>query len=176
MKKSAFIVHTAGFLNLKEGFETDLNVDICIIGGGLTGISSALHLINKGYSIAILEANKIGSGASGRNGGQLGIGMRKDQFYLEKKFGLDIAKFFWKMGLESVKTVTDLISKYNIDCGLTNGIMHVGNTKKDYKYFLKEIDHMDKNYKYTAYKYFDKKNIKNEINSDLYFSGVISRG
>ena len=62
----------------------NINTDICIIGGGLTGLSSALHLSNKGYSVTILEANKISSGASGRNGGQRGIGMRKDQFYLEK--------------------------------------------------------------------------------------------
>ena len=87
----------------------NISTDVCIIGGGLTGISSALNLSNQGLSITILEANKVGSGASGRNGGQLGIGMRKDQFYLEKKFGIEKAKFFWNVGLDAVSNVVNLI-------------------------------------------------------------------
>ena len=59
--------------------ENNIEVDICIIGGGLTGISSALHLAKKGFSVVVCEARLIGWGASGRNGGQLGNGMRKDQ-------------------------------------------------------------------------------------------------
>ena len=125
---------------ITESFSTD----ICIIGAGLTGISSALHLANNGLSITILEANKVGAGASGRNGGQLGIGMRKDQFFLEKKFGFERAKFFWNIGLEAVQTVTNLIDKFEINCALTKGIMHVGNTKRDYKYFIEEMNHMEK--------------------------------
>ena len=172
----SFYRHSAGFLDLEEKLQPNLNVDICIIGGGLTGVSTALNLVDKGYSIAILEANKIGSGASGRNGGQLGIGMRKDQFFLEKKFGFSEAKDLWNLGLESVKYVKDLIIKYKIECALTSGIMHVGNTSKDYKYFLEEIEHMDKLYNYKDYLYFDKKDIKNEINSNLYYSGMLSKG
>ena len=65
-----------------EILENNLNEEICIIGGGLTGISSALHLAKKGYSVSLFEARKIGWGASGRNGGHFGIGMRKDQKFL----------------------------------------------------------------------------------------------
>ena len=60
-------------LNSNDKLNEDLNIDICIIGGGLTGVTSALNLSNKGYSVVLCEARKIGSGASGRNGGQLGI-------------------------------------------------------------------------------------------------------
>ena len=171
----SFYRHSSGFLDINSNLESDLKVDICIIGGGLTGISTALNLADKGYSIAILEANKIGSGASGRNGGQLGIGMRKDQFFLEKKFGLNEAINLWNLGLESVKIVKDLIFKYKIDCALTPGIMHVGNTKKDYRYFIEEIEHMQKNYNYYGYKFFDENNIQKEINSSLYYSGMLTK-
>ena len=171
----SFYRYSAGLLDIDHHLENNFEVDICIIGAGLTGVSAALNLVNKGYSIAILEANNVGSGASGRNGGQLGIGMRKDQFFLEKKFGLELAKEFWNLGLESVKDVTDLISKYKIECALKPGIMHVGNNKNDYKYFLNEIDHMDKIYNYTGYEYFDKKNIKNQVNSNLYYSGMLTK-
>ena len=71
--------------NSKDILNENIEVDICIIGGGLTGVSSALHLANKGYSVAICESRLIGWGASGRNGGQLGNGMRKDQFFLEEQ-------------------------------------------------------------------------------------------
>ena len=171
----SFYRYSAGYLTTENSLDQDINVDICIVGAGLTGISTALSLINKGYSIAIVEANKVGSGASGRNGGQLGIGMRRDQSYLEKKFGDDRAKDFWNIGLESVKYVKELITKFNIDCALTPGIMHVGNTKKDYKFFLEEIDHMQKKYNYYGYEFFDNKKIKEEINSNLYFSGMLTK-
>ena len=115
----------------------------------------------------------IGGGASGRNGGQLGIGMRKDQFYLEKKFGIEKAKFFWKIGLDAVSNVVNLIEKYKIDCALRQGVLHVGNTKKDYKYFEDEIEHMQKNYNYNNYEYFDHNSIRDEVNSDRYFSGML---
>ena len=103
-------------LNSKEHLTSDIDIDVCVIGGGLTGISTALNLSKKGYSIVLCEARKIGWGASGRNGGQLGIGMRKDQYTIEKKFGLTHAKELWNMGLESVEEVKTLINKNRIDC------------------------------------------------------------
>ena len=69
-----------------------LEVDVCIIGGGLTGVSSALNLAKKGFSVALCEARTIGWGASGRNGGQLGIGMRKEQSLIEKKLRIYFQK------------------------------------------------------------------------------------
>ncbi len=172
-EKESFYQYSAKKFKSQPKVNENFSTDICIIGGGLTGISSALNLSNKGFSVTIVEANKIGSGASGRNGGQLGIGMRKDQFFLEKMFGNDKAKFFWNIGLEAVQNVTSLIEKYNIDCALKPGIIHVGNTKKDYKYFINEINHMEKNYNYTSYEYFNEKNIRNEVCSDRYYSGLL---
>ena len=68
--------------------ENNIDVDVCVIGGGLTGVSSALNLKKKGFSVLLLEARTLGWGASGRNGGQLGIGMRKEQSIIEKKLGI----------------------------------------------------------------------------------------
>ncbi len=172
-EKESFYKYSAPFFPNQVKLNENITTDVCIIGGGLTGISSALNLSNQGLSITILEANKVGSGASGRNGGQLGIGMRKDQFYLEKKFGIEKAKFFWKIGLDAVSNVVNLIEKYKIDCALRQGVLHVGNTKKDYKYFQDEIEHMQNNYNYSNYEYFDHNSIRDEVNSDRYFSGML---
>ena len=100
--------------------------------------------------------------------------MRKDQLYLESKFGFEKAEFFWNIGLDAVKNVTNLISKYNIDCALKPGILHAGNTKKDYKYFLEEIEHMKSKYSYDNYEYFDENSIKDEVNTDQYYSGLLT--
>ena len=80
-----------------ERLENNLDIDLCVVGGGLTGISSALNLAREGYSVALCEARTLGWGASGRNGGQLGIGMRKDQFFIEKKLGFEHAKELWNL-------------------------------------------------------------------------------
>ena len=160
----------------KDILEDDIEVDICIIGGGLTGVSSAFHLARKGFSVAICEARLIGWGASGRNGGQLGNGMRKDQFVIEKKLGFEHAKELWNLGLESVQTSLDLINQYKIDCNLQNGVMSAGCFKNDIEDFEFEKNHLEKRYNYKELVLVDKNSIKNEINSDMYFSGLINKG
>ena len=60
--------------------EGEESADICVIGAGYTGLSSALHLAEMGYKVVVLEAETVGFGASGRNGGHVGTGQRKDQF------------------------------------------------------------------------------------------------
>ena len=114
-EKGSFYKNSTKPFNSNDYLENNLEVDVCVVGGGLTGISSALHLAKKGYSVAICESRLIGWGASGRNGGQLGNGMRKDQFAIEKKLGFDHASELWKLGLESVETVLNLIKEYNIN-------------------------------------------------------------
>ena len=70
----------------------EMSVDACVIGGGLTGLSAALHLAERGYKTLLLEAAQVGWGASGRNGGQLNTGLRKGASELIQLFGRDRAK------------------------------------------------------------------------------------
>ena len=172
----SFYKGSVNAFNSKDILENNTDVDICIIGGGLTGISSALYLAKKGFSVAICEARLVGWGASGRNGGQLGNGMRKDQYIIEKKLGFDHAKELWKLGLESVQTSLDLINEYSIDCNIQQGVMSAGCFKSDIKDFEFEKNHLDKFYNYSELELIDQSAIKNEINSDMYHSGLINKG
>ena len=175
-EKISFYRSSVEDLNSQDQLTSDINVDICIIGGGLTGISSAINLSKKGYSVILCEARKIGWGASGRNGGQLGIGMRKDQFTIEKKLGLRHAKELWSLGLEAVEDVKNLIKENEIDCHLVNGVMSTACFEKDIDEYKFEIEHMSKNYDFEGYQFFNKEKIREEINSKMYLAGLLNSG
>ena len=87
----------------------EVKADVCIIGGGYTGLSAALHLAEAGFDVVLLEAHRVGWGASGRNGGQLGTGQRQEQDYLEQTLGLGPAKHLWDIALEATNTARSLI-------------------------------------------------------------------
>lgn len=98
--------------------------DVCIVGGGFTGVATALTLSERGYSVALVEANRVGWGASGRNGGQMinGIGgLRK----IEKKHGAGIADLVWDMRWRGNEIIRERVAKYSIDCDLKDGYVEV---------------------------------------------------
>ncbi|GLS17110.1 gamma-glutamylputrescine oxidase [Labrys miyagiensis] len=101
----------------------DQRADICIVGAGYTGLGAALAFAERGLSVIILEAAEIGSGASGRNGGQVHSGQRRDQDYLENLVGLDGAKALWAMAEEAKAHLKGLIARYRIECDYKNGIL-----------------------------------------------------
>ncbi|WP_419901756.1 NAD(P)/FAD-dependent oxidoreductase [Kiloniella sp.] len=89
--------------------------DVCIIGGGLAGLSCAFELLNKGKSVVILESQKIAWGASGRNGGFVSPGFAGGQEIVEKRLGLDAAKQVFDLSLEGVEMVRNNISDLGLD-------------------------------------------------------------
>ena len=93
-----------------------LRADVCVVGAGYTGLSAALHLAERGYSVVVLEAQRVAWGASGRNGGQIGTGQRCDEAALEKHFGLDTARQLFALAEESKALVRARISRHAIDC------------------------------------------------------------
>ncbi|MGB7317151.1 MAG: FAD-binding oxidoreductase [Planktotalea sp.] len=109
-----------------EPLRGETRADVCIIGGGYTGLSAALHLAELGYDVALLEAHRVGFGASGRNGGQLGSGQRMDQDGLESLLGYDDAHRLWEMAEDAKSLVKNLISQHAIDCHLKPGIAELG--------------------------------------------------
>ena len=104
-----------------EGANT---ADVCVVGGGFTGVSTALTLAERGYSVAIVEANRVGWGASGRNGGQLihGIsGLEK----IRKKHGDGVADVLWDLKWRGNDIIRERVEKYGIQCDLKDGFAEV---------------------------------------------------
>ena len=99
--------------------ESDIEADVCVVGGGFAGLSSAIELADRGYKVVVLEANHIGFGASGRNGGQIIAGLACEIDVIEKALGFDAAKQVWNMTLEALDLVRERVKRFDIKCDLT---------------------------------------------------------
>ncbi len=150
--------------------------DVCVIGGGYTGLSTAIHLRDLGYSVIVLEANRVGWGASGRNGGHVGTGQRADQDQLEKMVGINHARELWKLGLEAVDTVTDLIERFQIDCELKQGNLHVASKASDINHLREEVDHLKKTYNYQHISYVEKPELEQMTSGQGFHGGTLDMG
>jgi len=166
---NSYYAHSAGPQAAFASLLGDQRADICIVGAGYTGLSSALHLAERGYSVIVLEAESVGFGASGRNGGHVGIGQRQDQYYLEKQFGDEVARGLWDMGLEAVDTVEQLIQKHGIRCDLKRGILHLAHRSKYCRELEDEVDHLRDHYQFEQMEYVDSGALPNFLDSQAYY-------
>ena len=139
---------SAELLPQQSSLQGDVLADVCVIGAGYTGLSAALHLAKAGKRVVILEAARVGWGASGRNGGHVGTGQRADQFALEKWYGKETAKELWRLGLEAVDLVESLVKDHGIDCELGRGNIHYAAKSSHIGELREEIEHLE-----TAYDY-----------------------
>ena len=152
---------------------SDYRCDVCVIGAGFTGVSAALHLAESGYDVVVLEANRIGWGASGRNGGQLHSGQRKGQHELEKLFGHNRAHELWQLAEESKAMVKSRILKHSIDCDYKSGLLHAAYKKSDVEDFKDEISKLQQDYNYDQIRYIEKDEMSEMLGTDVYHGGIL---
>lgn len=119
--------HTDSYYAATVNTETDyprltesLSCDVAVIGGGFSGVATTLTLAERGYDVVLLEQNKIGWGASGRNGGQLihGVGGARR---IRKRLGQEVDDLLWEMGWLGHEVIEQRIEKYGIDCDFKRG-------------------------------------------------------
>ncbi|WP_283148808.1 NAD(P)/FAD-dependent oxidoreductase [Silvimonas soli] len=107
----------------------NIDADVCIIGGGFTGLSTAIALRQRGLSVVVLEAERVGWGASGRNGGQVLVGFAKDEPVINQLGPAD-ARRAWDISVEGVKLLHRRVEQYDIDCDLVRGYLHVATSPR----------------------------------------------
>lgn len=154
----------------------EVRADVCVVGGGYTGLSTALHLAERGYDVVLLEAHRVGFGASGRNGGQLGSGQRMEQDGLEKLMGLDDARTLWDMAEDAKNLVKDLIARHNIDCHLKPGIAHACFSNKEVHHEHRYVEHLHKRYGYDKIQTLDQDQMTTLCPSPKYKGGSLDMG
>ncbi|MEL7468929.1 MAG: FAD-binding oxidoreductase [Pseudomonadota bacterium] len=153
----------------------EAEADLCIVGAGYAGLSAALHAAERGLNVIVLEANRIGWGASGRNGGQVGIGPRADINSYERKVGPDDARKVWEMATEANALVRRLIRDHTINCDLTDGYVECawkpGHAADAHEY----VEHISKTYGHTTARPIDRVEITELLGTDAYHGGFVDR-
>ncbi len=148
-----------------------VRADVAIVGGGYTGLSAALHLAEAGIDVVLVEANRIGWGASGRNGGQLHTGQRRDQDWLEEHLGADAARRLWTLAEEAKATTLDLIEKHAIACDWRPGLIEAVHRQRLVADEIAYVDKLKRAYGYEAVTWLDRAALAQAIGTDVYFGG-----
>ena len=149
-----------------------LDVDVCVIGAGFTGLSSALHLVEAGYNVVVLEAARVGYGASGRNGGQLVNSYSRDLDVIERSYGRELAGVLGKMAFEGGDIIRERIEKYQIDCGYRQGGVFAAFNPRQF-HELEEQKRLWQRYGHSQLTLLDQSEIRKVVNSEAYYGGML---
>ncbi|ODC03798.1 FAD-dependent oxidoreductase [Terasakiispira papahanaumokuakeensis] len=172
----SYYVATARDLVERPALDETLNVDIGVIGGGLTGINTALELAQAGFSVAVLEAHRIGWGASGRNGGELIRGIGHDLTPFEPHIGQEGIHALQMMGFEAVDIVRERIQRYDIDCDLHWGYADLAMRPRH----LRALEAEQAELQALGYPHqlalLDRHSVTQVVNSDRYLGALVDEG
>ena len=171
----SWFAETAGPLPDHPPLAGEARADVCIVGGGYAGLSAALHLAERGLSVVLLEANRLGWGASGRNGGQLGTGPRADIRKYEALVGRDDARKVWAIALAANRLVRQLIARHGIDCDLADGYLEAAWRRADLDDMAAYAAHVAEAYNHPALELLDRAGVAALIGTERYHGGFVDR-
>ena len=149
---------------------------VCIVGGGYTGLSAALHLAQAGIDVTLLEAHRVGFGASGRNGGQVGSGQRLDQIDLEKMLDRAHAHQLWDLAQAAKQLVRDLITDHAMTLTFQPGVAHACRRAHEVAHTHQLAEKLEKDYNYDQNELLDKAAMRDLMGSLAFHGGVIDWG
>ena len=161
----SYYAATANWQTDYPELEGAIEADVAIVGGGFSGVATAVELSERGYKVVLLESNRIGWGASGRNGGQIIGGYGQNPGAFRSTIGSEGVDIVEGMGVECVDIIKQRIEKYNIDCDLKWGYCEVGLKKRHLKSYQQWAEDD------PAMHLLDQDQIKEYVNSELYLGG-----
>lgn len=156
--------------------DTDRIVDVCIIGGGFTGLSAALELARSGLSVTLIEQGRVGGAASGRNGGQIWTGFHHSQKDLERKHGKDIAHELWAISQDAKSRIHALCKRYDIDAQVVSGRSVFTYNKRSLTGLEANANYLAQHYDYDSLELIEPARCSDYIGSDLYYGGIMDHG
>lgn len=166
---------TASPFSAQPSLVGDHKADVCIIGGGFTGLSAALAAAEAGYSVILLEAEAIGFGASGRNGGQLIPGLRWGMADILSEFGPARARAIYNVAMDAVTSVNARIGKCGISCDLKTGHLEAAYKPAHYDTMLRELDVLRDDFGHMTCEAVAPADMAEHINGGNYHGGLYER-
>ena len=151
----------------------EMRADICVVGAGFTGLGTALELAAKGYSVIVLEAGRIGEGASGRSGGQIASGYSCGMMETADIVGRDDAQKLWDFSEEAKVILHTRLKDLDISCDYLDGELYAAPKKSHIKWLRDEQDFVEKNYKYQGYEWLDEAKIRNTMAGNRYLGALL---
>ncbi|MBO6503861.1 MAG: FAD-binding oxidoreductase [Kordiimonadaceae bacterium] len=175
----SYYVASGKYTDQFRRLEGNVRAEVCVIGGGYSGVATALALAEAGKHVVLVEQNQVGWGASGRNGGQVlgGFGPEQSEYEkYEKVYGAENAKRVWEEGIRCVELVKANVDKYNIDCDFTLGYFDAAMNQRemdDLKEAKEDLEELGFPHKLRL---LDQNDVKTAIGSDRFIGGLVNEG
>jgi gamma-glutamylputrescine oxidase len=157
-------------------FDGSVTADVCVIGGGYTGLATALHAARRGSTVVLLEQSRLGWGASGRNGGQAHVGLRRELPWFEARVGVAGARRYWQLALAARAHLDWLIASYGIACDFRSGYLHANHRERFSAATREHVEHLQRVYDYAHIRYVGREELRSLVASEAYHSGSLDSG
>ncbi|KAA0014208.1 FAD-binding oxidoreductase [Billgrantia pellis] len=156
----------------RPALEGSVECDVCVVGAGFTGISAALHLAEQGHEVVVLEAARVGFGASGRNGGQIVNSYSRDMDVIEARYGADTARALGDMAFEGNRIIRNRIEQHCIECDLKEGNLFAACNAKQLQ-GLREHKALWERYGHRELELLEGETCQREIVSERYVGALV---
>lgn len=170
---ASYYAATATYPQRYPEVEGTVTADICVVGAGFTGVSTALTLVERGYSVALVEANRIGWGASGRNGGQLIHGFSKD-YKIAQELGPDYEDMIWEMAWRGHDMIFDRVERYGIDCDLVPGYIEVATKPSQVTELEEQLDRLERHKHPYPFQLMDRTQTIETLGTEAFHGGLLT--
>ncbi|WP_426417138.1 NAD(P)/FAD-dependent oxidoreductase [Aestuariirhabdus sp. LZHN29] len=169
---TSYYAASANDTRQRPPLDGQVSADICVIGAGYTGLSTALHLAESGFKVVVVEASRIGFGASGRNGGQIVNSYSRDIDFIERHYGAETGAELGQMAFEGARIMRRLIEQYDIQCDLKpGGIFAACNPKQ-----LRELEakkSLWERHGHTGLELLSADSIQQHVGTERYSGGLL---
>jgi gamma-glutamylputrescine oxidase len=158
---------------IRAPLKGSVTADVVVLGGGIAGCSTALHLAQRGYRVVVLEARFVGYGASGRSGGQTIFGLAASQQSIASQVGKENARRLFDMSVEALDLTQSLIREHRIDCDYHPNHIHAAIKPRHVDELEQWARELRDDYGYDSPRMLDRTALAEHLNSERYLAGLL---